>query len=371
MVPAVVHAPPKAVAPTRNPKRRLWLWALGGLLVAVLAGLLYFQPWAASVTEVTVETVAPGPVARVLAVNGRIAGERSVEMRPQVIGTLDEVLVVEGDVVQSGAALARIDPAAQQAAVRQAMAGPDVASVAGAEAQAEYARDAALGNNVARVVAETAARAVRSSAQEVVRMTAQLDQAQIQLQKFTIRAPLSGSVLVLTAEPGQSVDTSTLLMTIADLGLLVIETDVDESYATLIKVGQPAALQLSGETAVLDGHVSFVSQKVDESTGGLAVKLKPDVALMAPIGQTATANITVDTRDTRAAAITVPRTALVKDATGSGVLVMSDGKAQRRAVQVIDWPAARLIVTDGLVPGDMVISDAVGIADGQAVAVLP
>ena len=42
---------------------------------------------------------------------------------------------------------------------------------------------------------------------------------------------------------------------------------------------------------------------------------------------------------------------------------------QRRAVQVIDWPAARLIVTEGLVAGDVVIADATGIADGQAVKV--
>jgi hypothetical protein len=35
------------------------------------------------------------------------------------------------------------------------------------------------------------------------------------------------------------------------------------------------------------------------------------------------------------------------------VFVVVNGVAQRRAVSVIDWPAARLIVTDGLGPGDM------------------
>jgi hypothetical protein len=38
-------------------------------------------------------------------------------------------------------------------------------------------------------------------------------------------------------------------------------------------------------------------------------------------------------------------------------------------VTVVDWPAARLIVTDGLSEGDVLITDAAGIADGQAVAV--
>jgi len=156
-------------------------------------------------------------------------------------------------------------------------------------------------------------------------------------------------------------------MTITDLGQLVVETDVDETYATQIKVGQSAALQLSGETAVREGRVSFVSQKVDEATGGLAVKLTPEAALTAPIGLTVTANITVDDR---ASSVTVPRAALLRDAGGDAVLVITDGIARRRAVVVIDWPAARLIVTEGLAVNDVVIADATGVADGQAIRVV-
>ena len=116
------------------------------------------------------------------------------------------------------------------------------------------------------------------------------------------------------------------------------------------------------------GQVSFVSQRVDSNTGGLAVKLTPDAALTAPIGLTVTANITVDDR---AAAITVPRAAIVTETTGTGVLVVTDGKATRRAVGLIDWPADRLIVTQGLAAGDLVIIDATDLVDGQDVEVAP
>ncbi len=365
MVPAVV---PRSIAAAGMPKpgRRLWLWALTGVLAIGLAVLLSVQYWAGPVTRVTVETVLPGPVTRVLAVNGRIAGERSVELRAQVSGILAEVLVAEGDIVQAGTIVARIDAAAQQAAVRQAMAGLDAAQVAEADVQATYARTLALGDNAARMVLESAARAVQSAMQEVARSKALLDQATIQLQKFTIRAPLSGSVLVLTADPGASVDPSTVLMTIVDLGQLVIKTDVDESYATQIKVGQRAALQLAGSTEVLAGRVGLVAQIVDADTGGLAVKLIPDAALIAPVGLTVTANITVEDHP---AAITAPRTAIVTDAAGDSVLVVAEGVATRRAIQVIDWPAARLIVTAGLIAGDVLITDVTGLADGQAVEV--
>lgn len=367
-LPVIVPKPPGPVLVVAETGRRWWPWVAGAVLAVGLGGLAWFQPWATAVTEVAVDVVALGPVSRVLAVNGRVAGKVSVDVRPLVSGRLLDVRVSEGDAVEVGHILAMIDPATQAAMVRQALAGLDAALVAQADAQATFARTEALGTNTARVVLETAARAVQSAAQEVAQMTALLEQAQIQLARFTIRAPVAGSVLVLTAKPGQTVEPSTVLMTIADLGQLVVETDVDETYATQIRMGQTAALQLAGEGEVRPGHVSFVSQRVDEATGGLAIELTAETPLSAPIGLTVTANITVDDR---AAAITVPRAAIVRDDSGSGVLVVRDGLARRQPVSVIDWPAARLIVTEGLVAGDLVISDATGITDGQAVTVAP
>ena len=367
-LPVVLLRPASISAATPELRHSWWKWAFGGLLPLALAALIHVQPWAIPTVAVMVETVAPGPVTRVLAVNGRIAGVRSVDVQPLVSGTLVEVLVAEGDRVTPGQPLMHLDSAAQQAFVLQAMAGLDAALVAQEDARATLARTRALGNTEARVVLESAIRAEQTAAQEVARMTALLEQAEIQLGKFTIRAPIAGTVLVQHADPGQSVDPATALLTIADLGQLVVETDVDESYATQLRTGQSAVLQLTGEDVVHAGHVSFVSQRVDTDTGGLAVKLTPDEALSAPIGLTVTANITVDDR---ADAITVPRAAIVKDTTGDALMLVKDGKAMRRAVKVIDWPAARLIVTEGLIAGDVVISDATGLADGQAVKVSP
>lgn len=350
----------------RNPgKRRGWAWGLGLLLALILALLLYFSPWQSRATKVVVETITLAPATRVLAVNGRIEALQSVELRPLVSGKLSDILVAEGQAVAHGADLAKIDPQAQQAVVRQAVAALDAALVSLDEAKATYQRTEALGQDVPRATLENAERAVRAAEHEVSRMTAILDQAQIQLGNFTIRAPIAGTVLVVNADLGQIIDPSTSLMTIADLTQLLVETDVDEAYATQIRVGQPAVLQLAGDTTVRDGHVNFVSQRVDEATGGLAVKLDFEQPVTAPIGLTVTANIVVDQQPS---ALTVPRAAVASDGDGTAVFLLADGIAVRRQVEVIDWPAARLIVTSGLQPGDKVIADATGIADGQVVA---
>lgn len=365
-------APPDAAVPALrplsvppNPRRnRRWLWAGLALVSLVIAGAAYLQPWAARVPVVSVEPITRAPVTRVLAVNGRIAPVHSVDIRPIVGGTLETLLVQEGDSVTAGQVLARIDSKTQNAVIRQAMAGLDAALVAQEQARVSYERSQALGANVARSVLENEARALQSAEQEVARMTALLDQAQIVLQNHTIRAPIAGSVVTLNVDPGQIVDPTTLLLSLADLRDLVVETDIDEAYARQITRDQPAVLQLVGETATRTGHVSYVSTRVNVATGGLGVKIAFDTPVTAPVGLTVATNIIVDQRD---AALTVPRSALVTNGAETSVFVVVDGSAHLRPIQIVDWPAARLIVTQGLSEGDLIITDAQGVTDGQAV----
>jgi len=335
------------------------------MVAIALIGGVYSQVWRVNPPVVAVETTALAPVTRVLAVNGRIAAVNSVEVRSVVSGRLDEIPVAEGDRVTTGQVLARIDAAAQNAIVRQAMAGLDAALVAQQQATEAYDRSLSLGTAIARTALEADAFAVRSATQEVARQSATLDQAQIVLETFTIRAPFAGTILDLYAEPGQLTGPSSALLTLADLSDLVVEADVDEAYATQIALGQPAVLQLAGATGTAEGHVSFVSNRVDVATGGLAIRIAFEAPVAAPVGLTVATNIIVDQQD---AALTVPRTAILSGTEGTDIFVLTDGIATRRALSVVDWPAARLIVTDGLAPGDVVILDATGISDGQTVA---
>ncbi len=358
-VPALRH--PAPVAPTN---RKVWLWISASVVALLLAALAYSQLWMAGPSVVAVERVQAAPVTRLLAVNGRIAAVNSVDIRPVVSGTLIAIAVSEGEAVEADQILAQVDAAAQSAIVRQAMAGLDVALVTQAQATESYERALSLGTNIARSVLETDAHVVQTAVQEVARQTAALDQAQVVLGNHTIRAPRRGTVVALDSELGQLTGPTIPLLTLADLSDLVVEADVDEAYATQIAPGQPAVLQLAGEARNRDGHVRFVSALVDAATGGLAVKIAFEAPVMAPIGLTVATNIIVERRD---AALTLPRTALQTGADGAGVLVVRDGIAMFQPVSVVDWPAARLIVTGGLAEGDAVIIDPTNIEVGQAV----
>lgn len=353
----------RTVVPKLTTKLRHWLWGAAGLLGIALAGFVWFQFWMVRPTLVTIEIVTLAPVSLVLAVNGRIAAVRCVEVRSLVSGSLVELSIAEGDVVEKNQTLAQVDAAAQNATVRQARAALDAALVAQQQATEIYVRAIALGSNIPRTELEANAHAVQSAAQEVARLNAFLDQAQIVLDDYTIRAPVAGTVLELDAEEGQIVGPSSRLLTLADLSEILVEANVDEVYATQIAVGQPAVLQLAGNTGTHRGHVSFVSNRVDETTGGLAIAINFDALVAAPVGLTVTTNIIVDQRD---AALTVPRSSLLNS---KAVFVVVDGVAQLHPVTVVEWPAARLIATAGLEEGYAVIVDATGISDGQPVTV--
>jgi RND family efflux transporter MFP subunit len=287
-----------------------------------------------------------------------------VEVRPLVSGTVTEVRVQEGDRVLRDAEVVRLDSAVPQAQLRQAVGGLDAALVAQEQARETLARTEALGGTVPRTALEAAESAVRLAAQEVARSRAVLDLAQAQLAAYTVRAPMSGTVLAVHVERGQNVDPSAVLMTVADLDQLVVETVVDEAHAGEIRAGQRAVLQLTGEAGLREGRVSRVSQRVDAATGGLAVEIAFDMPVTAPVGLTVTANIIVEERE---AALTAPRAAIRAEDGGHAVFVVIDDVARRRPVSVIDWPAGRLIVTDGLKAGDRVITDAALVSDGQPV----
>ncbi|MEZ5789858.1 MAG: efflux RND transporter periplasmic adaptor subunit [Nitratireductor sp.] len=359
-----INSKPPEGSPAPSAIRRPWIWATIGLAVVVLGGLAFAYLQMNRPQLVAIEIAAVAPTTRVLAINGRIAAVHSVDIRPLVGGRLDAISVAEGENVTEGQILATINADNQNAVLLQAQAGLEAALVAQKKAEEAFERALKLGNTIARIQVETADHAVQSARQEVARQTALLDQARLALVNHTIRAPLSGNVLRLNVDAGQIVDPATVLLTVANLDQLVVETNVDEAYARQVATGQSAILQLAGEIDTHSGHVSFVSTRVDPATGGLAIRITFDNRIKAPIGLTVTANIIVEERE---AALTLPRSAIVSGKSGSSVFVVENGKANLKPVKVLEWPAARLIVTDGLSAGNSVIVDASGIVDGAPV----
>ncbi|WP_158626119.1 efflux RND transporter periplasmic adaptor subunit [Arsenicitalea aurantiaca] len=348
-------------------RRRRWgMVVLTLVLLAAGAYLAIAQPWSTPPARVIVEAVALGPVAQVLAVNGRVAAREAVRIRSSVTAQAIEVAVDEGESVAAGDLLVRLDTSQPRAQVDQARAALDAGLVRQQQAEAAAERARALGENVTRVAREEAELALVNAGNEVARLRAALDQAESQLALYTLTAPLAGVVLDRAVDRGQLVDPQSALFTVADLGHLVVETDVDEIYSARMQNGLRALLRPAGSSVPQNGTVIFAAPTVDPATGGRTIKIAFDAPVDLPVGLTVNANIIVSETES---ALSVPRGAILTEGTGSHVLLVEDGLAVLRAVEFLDWPAERVMVTDGLAVGDRVILEPDGVEPEQAVEV--
>lgn len=358
---SLVTVPVQATSPSPWRRKRVWVFLLGSLAFG-LTLLFWGFGGGGGAWLVPVETLAPGPVQRVLAVSGRTATDVHSDIVSSVSARVLSVKADEGDVVETGALLLVLDDTQQKATVRQALAALDAALLAQQSAQSDRDRAITLGVRVSPVAVADAERALALAILEVDSVEAVLDRAQLALPDYKISAPIAGVVLSRSIEAGDLATPSHVLMRLANKNNLHVEVQIDEIYTDAIRVGEQAQIQLAGRTEVATGIVSFVASEVDELTGSMRVKLSFDTPPDARIGLTAVANILIDEV---ADALTVPRSAFVENGAQTAVFILRDGRANLSPITYIDWPAERVEVTSGLSSGDMLVLSTEGVKDGQ------
>ncbi|QYO76266.1 efflux RND transporter periplasmic adaptor subunit [Devosia salina] len=348
---------------TRRRKRRIGWTIVGLILIGAGSAYAYFErPWEEKPVRVEVEIAEPDKLIQALAVNGRVMARETIQVRSAVSGLAVSVGAGEGESVNANAVLVQLDTAQPQALLDQAQAALDAGLVRQQQAEANAARARALGENTPRSTREDAELALTEARNDVSRLAAALDQARSQLEQYTIRSPIDGVVLDRSIDRGQLVDTQSNLYTVADLSELLVETNVDELYSSRISNGLDVLLRPAGNSVAQEGTIVFTSPKVDTATGGRAIRIAFDTPVDLPVGLTVNANIIVSEID---AAISVPRGAILTEGTQSHVLLLEDGVVREQAIDFADWPAERVMVTDGIEPGDVVVLDPSSVAPGQ------
>jgi len=238
LVPVAQVLPARA---TSRSTRRIGLIAVAASLIAA-GGLWFTLGGGLGPPSVPIQTLVEGPVSRVLAVTGRTAAETEVNITAATSARVEAVLVFEGDQVAAEDLLVTLDGRRQQLVVRQAMSSLDAAILARQAAREDANRAAALGESISATAREDAERALLRAENEVTRLTAALEQAQIGLSDFRITAPFAGTVLIRSVDPGDQVDPARVLMRLADLDPIHVEVEVDETYAAVLRMLRRRAL---------------------------------------------------------------------------------------------------------------------------------
>jgi HlyD family secretion protein len=245
---------------------------------------------------------------------------------------------VEGDTVEKGQVLAKIESERYEAGERQSQA-----AVAAARAELQRAEADLEGSRLAfertrqmqqdKLVSQQVydqadadfkmkTANVEAARRRVAQLQAQLDSTRDELYKTTVYAPMSGVVTSLPKEQGEMVIGAmsfnpTVLMTVADLSVMEAEVMVDETDIRNLKVGQKAVVEVDalegveiegevteiGASAIVRGSDTSQAQaQLGANTGNQPKDFKVKIVLQDPPpslrpGLNATADITTATRE--------------------------------------------------------------------------
>jgi multidrug efflux system membrane fusion protein len=297
---------------------------------------------------------------------GSVEPSSTVAIRAQVTGELTSVAFKEGDDVREGQVLFELDRRPLEAALKQAEANlqRDTAQAANAEAQAKRAQELAERGIATREQLETAKSTANAMDATLAADRAAVDNARVQLQYATIRAPISGRTGQLMVHPGNLVraNDTTALVVINRISPVNVSFAVPEAQLPMVREYlsrgevRVQAASPSDEEGPSEGHITFVDNSVDPTTGTIRMKgsfTNADHRLWP--GQFVNVVIRLATDPN---AIVVPSVAVQLGQDGSYVFVVKpDQTAELRTVEVGRINGDETIISKGVSPGDTVVTD--------------
>ncbi len=248
-------------------KRRMGVWL--GLGVLLLIGLIALfgrgAPVAVEVTSVT--TMAPSQADAVLTASGYVVAQRKAAVASKGTGRLEALFVEEGDRVQTGQILARLEHSDVEANLAESRARVGVARAALAQARAELYEAELNYHRLKRLMGDStvaqsefdvadarhrrAVASVQSAEAGIQAAEAAGRMAEVQVENTNIRAPFDGTVLTKNADVGEvvapfasSANARGAVVSIADMGSLMAEVDVSESNVGKVHPGMPCEVTL-------------------------------------------------------------------------------------------------------------------------------
>ncbi|MEZ5542327.1 MAG: efflux RND transporter periplasmic adaptor subunit [Pseudomonadota bacterium] len=367
----------------------VWVFVL--VLVALLAlGAWYWLAGGRVYTVATATAQVPGGVQgsmSVLDATGYVTARRQATVSAKVTGQVTEVLIEEGQRVQAGAVLARLDDTDARAQLDLAQA-----QLAAARAQLEGLRqllaqarrdDARQQDLLARKLtsqqaADDAATLVKTRSAAIVTQQREVDVAargvevaQVALDNTVVRAPFAGVITVKAAQPGEIVSpfsagggyTRTGIGTIVDMDSLEIEVEVNEAYIGRVQAGQPVETTLNAYPDWrISGQVIAIIPAADRSKATVKVRIGIDVQdpRIVPDMGARVAFLEPDSAGTAAAppaGVLIPASAIQMQGDATRVFVVIDDHARLRTVRTGQTYADLRQVLDGVSDGERVILD--------------
>ncbi|MES2831450.1 MAG: efflux RND transporter periplasmic adaptor subunit [Pseudomonadota bacterium] len=322
--------------------RFIWIVLLIVLLVASVAAAVLRKP--AGPSGSSAATAVPASIAllasdvaqvrrqdlrQILPLSGTLRASRQASVKARVGGEVREVLVREGEAVQAGQILVKIDATEYLARAAQARG-----ALAAARAQLDIATTSRNNNRaliekgfISKNAFENAASQLDIAQANVDSAKATLDVAQKSVSDTTVRAPIAGLASNRVIEPGEKVSPDAPLLDIVDLRRMEMQAAVPTNEIQRIAVGQEVRVGVGGVTTPFVGNVARIDPSTQAGSRSIVVYVEinnPQTILRA--GMFGEGRLTLLRRD---AVLTVPASAVQSIDGKTTVYVIRDGSLQK------------------------------------------
>ncbi len=346
------------------------------IALIALAGIAWFAwralapapaPRAAPPVSATLVRVARENVPIFLLGVGTVQAQASVTVKARLDGQLERVDFVEGQDVKAGQVLAEIDarPLRAQLEQMQAQKARDAAQLANARLDLDRYVQLMQQNSTSQQTLDTQRALVAQLEAAVKTDEAQIHYAEVQLGYATITAPLAGRVGARLVDPGNIVHA-------ADANGIVVINQIDpisvvftlpgDAVQAINRAGRDGrrltvlTYAREGNALLARGELVLVNNQIDVASGTVQLKARfanPQHALWP--GQYVNVRLLLGEY---ADALTVPASVVQRGQAGTYAYVVgADGKAQMRAIEVLQIQDDKAVVGTGLAAGETVVLD--------------
>lgn len=334
--------------PRRNPVRWLALVAVVGALAAGCSNGKAKDKEGAETEKNAIVPVEVLPLKRaemvaVYSGTAPIEAHEEATVVAKVGGEVRQIFVEEGDTVQAGQVLARLDGDRLRLTLAQTDANLR-------KLERDYKRTLELAEKglVPKSTAE-------NTKYDLDALRAGYDSARLELSYTEIRAPINGVISARRIKVGNTIGPNDPTFTVTDLDPLLAFVHVPEKEFRKIAPGQNAEVVIDAlGGARFAGTISRISPTVDPQTGTFRARVEvPDATRTLKPGMFARVNIVYERRQS---ALQLPRTAIL-DADGQqSVFVVASGKAEQRTIKTGLSNGGWIEVLDGLEGSEQVVT---------------
>jgi HlyD family secretion protein len=382
-------------------RRKRTLIFLAVVLVIAAVVLLNLQSRREKTVRVTVQKVKKQDLTSIITASGEVKPKKSINISAQVPGRIIKIGVEEGDEVKAGQFLLKLDSTQYEANADRDRNFIQASKADLIQAEARLQRDKSAYDRQKKLFEDEL---ISKDQLESVKLQYDVDQSQVNAIRFQIKqaeaslkstldnlnkttfvAPIDGMITSLRVEEGETAiigtmnNPGTVLMTIADLSVMEVEVEVDETDVVGVKLGQEANVRIDAfPETIFKGKVTEIgSSAIQRVTGGTTTQESKDFKVVVTLenpgkrlkpGLSASADIiTARKKDVLA----VPISALVLRDKPAAPGDTTETRKEEEGVYIVEDNRVKFQPVEKGITGGMDIEITAGLKDGQEIVAGP